>query len=60
MMGTVQDIDQKKSYEQSLQKSSQRITNILESMTDAFYTLDRDFNLTYVNQEAERLEIYCS
>ena len=55
MMGTVQDIDYRKNYEKSLQESSQRITNILESMTDAFYALDRDFNFTYINQEAESL-----
>ena len=55
MMGTVQNIDERKEREQALQQSNQRITNILESMTDAFYTLDRDFNFTYINQEAERL-----
>lgn len=55
MMGTVQNIDERKEREQSLQQSNQRITNILESMTDAFYALDRNFNFTYINQEAERL-----
>ncbi|MGL5077125.1 MAG: PAS domain-containing protein, partial [Waterburya sp.] len=55
MMGTVQDISDRKQTEQSLIDSNQRITNILESMTDAFYTLDRDFNFTYINQEAQRI-----
>ncbi|WP_052055731.1 PAS domain-containing protein [Myxosarcina sp. GI1] len=55
MMGTVQDISQRKQIEQSLLESSQRIVDILESMTDAFYTLDRDFNFTYLNQEAARV-----
>ncbi|MGL5796418.1 MAG: PAS domain S-box protein, partial [Waterburya sp.] len=54
MMGTVQDVSDRKQTEQSLLDSNQRITNILESMTDAFYTLDRDFNFTYINQEAQR------
>ncbi|GAB4531797.1 MAG: hypothetical protein Tsb0014_15610 [Pleurocapsa sp.] len=55
MMGTTQDISDRKNVEQSLVKSNQRITDILESMTDAFYTLDRDFNFIYVNQEAQRV-----
>ena len=32
-----------------------RATSILESITDAFFTLDREWRLTYVNQQAERL-----
>ena len=32
-----------------------RITNILESITDAFFAVDRDWRFTYVNSEAERL-----
>jgi PAS domain S-box-containing protein len=62
MMGTAQDISEqqaalreRKQIEQSLIDSNQRITNILESMTDAFYTLDRDFKFTYLNQEAQRV-----
>ncbi len=55
MMGTVQDITEGKQTEASLLSSNRRIKDILESMTDAFYTLDRDFNFTYVNKEAERV-----
>ncbi|MEC4815711.1 MAG: ATP-binding protein, partial [Scytonema sp. PMC 1069.18] len=29
--------------------------NILESITDAFYTLDKDWCFTYINRQAERL-----
>src|SRR4028119_126156 len=32
-----------------------RATSILESITDAFFTLDREWRLTYLNQQAERL-----
>lgn len=32
-----------------------RLARTLESITDAFYTLDRKWRFTYVNQEAERL-----
>ncbi len=38
---------------------AERHTNILESITDAFITIDRDWNFTYVNKEAERL-LRCS
>ncbi|WP_233747643.1 PAS domain-containing protein [Leptodesmis sichuanensis] len=33
----------------------QQVFNILESITDAFVALDRDWRFTYVNQEATRL-----
>ncbi|MBI2953868.1 MAG: PAS domain S-box protein [Chloroflexi bacterium] len=33
----------------------QRINNILESITDAFFALDHQWRFTYVNMEAERL-----
>ena len=35
--------------------SSERVTLILESITDAFFTLDREWRFTYVNSEAEKL-----
>src|SRR5690606_27320322 len=34
--------------------SREQVTNILESITDAFFALSRDWRLTYVNREAER------
>ena len=33
----------------------QRLRTTLESISDAFYTFDRDWRFTYVNHEAERL-----
>lgn len=38
-----------------LSSSRQRTQRILESITDAFFTLDRDWSFTYFNREAERL-----
>ena len=35
--------------------SRAQVTTILESITDAFFALDRDWHLTYVNRAAERL-----
>lgn len=61
MMGTAQDISQQQAAlrdreraEESMRRINQRVIDILESMTDAFYTLDPDFNFTYINQEAEK------
>jgi PAS domain S-box-containing protein len=38
-----------------LQELTDRLTTTLESITDAFFTLDREWRFTYVNREAERL-----
>ncbi len=34
---------------------TERHVNLLETITDAFITIDRDWNFTYINKEAERL-----
>ncbi|NTV62202.1 MAG: response regulator [Oscillochloris sp.] len=41
--------------EEALRHSSDRVTSILESITDAFFAVDMHWNFTYVNGEAERL-----
>ncbi|MGP1385767.1 MAG: PAS domain S-box protein [Thainema sp.] len=41
--------------EQALQAANQRISCILESMTDAFVALDRNWRITYINQTAARI-----
>jgi len=41
--------------EGSLLESQQRMVNILQTMPAAFIAMDGDFNLTYVNDMAERL-----
>lgn len=33
----------------------QQVSNVLESITDAFFALDHDWRFTYLNKEAERL-----
>ena len=42
-------------FEQQLIEYQNRISNILESFTDAFFEVDRDWIVTYWNKEAERL-----
>lgn len=46
--GTASDVHDIKIHDE-------RLARTLESITDAFYTLDRNWCFTYVNQEAERL-----
>lgn len=36
------------------QEASERITRTLESITDAFFTVDRDWRFTYLNRRAEQ------
>ena len=44
------DITEQKRAEEGLRESGRRIENILESITDAFYTLDREWCFTYINE----------
>lgn len=39
----------------ALQKAKDGISNILESITDAFFAVDCDWNYTYVNRKAEEI-----
>jgi PAS domain S-box-containing protein len=41
--------------ERELRDSNERITNILESISDAFVVLDREWCFTYVNPQAEQI-----
>jgi diguanylate cyclase (GGDEF)-like protein/PAS domain S-box-containing protein len=55
IQGAFQDISEKKRSEENAQLLEQRMTTTLDSITDAFYTLDRQWRFTYLNKEAERL-----
>ncbi|XGB41874.1 MAG: PAS domain S-box protein [Nodosilinea sp. LVE1205-7] len=54
MAGTHTDITAMKQTEAALQASHGRINDILESITDAFFALDQQFQFTYLNQRAEQ------
>lgn len=45
----------RKQVEADLQKSHKTVNNILESITDAFFSLDQEWRFTYVNSRAEQL-----
>ncbi|MBD2028042.1 PAS domain-containing protein [Leptolyngbya sp. FACHB-711] len=55
LVGVTLDITERKQFEESLQEANQKVSEILESITDAFITFDQDWHYTYVNQEAARL-----
>ncbi|MDQ8200250.1 PAS domain S-box protein [Pelagicoccus enzymogenes] len=60
--GAFQDITKQKRIEdelrdrdRELEGAVERLTATLESITDAFFTVDKEWKFTYVNGEAERL-----
>lgn len=55
MVAVTDDITTRKKIEQKNRQLSKRLTVTLESITDAFLTIDTEWNFTYMNSEAERL-----
>ncbi|MCE9660777.1 MAG: PAS domain-containing protein [Burkholderiales bacterium] len=55
IQGALQDITERKVAALQAGKVADRLINTLESISDAFFTVDRDWRFTYVNREAERL-----
>ncbi len=53
IVGFSEDITERKDAEEAIRASRNHIQNILESTTDAFFEVDRDFTFTYVNRKAE-------
>ncbi len=53
--GTNTDISEERRVEAALRESQDRYRTILESITDAFFALDRGWKFTYVNRKAEAL-----
>jgi PAS domain S-box-containing protein len=52
--GALQDISERKQALKQAQRLAERLATTLESISDAFYTLDNDWRFTYINPEAER------
>ncbi len=55
LIGAIADITDRKRAEQALHDSEVQGRNTLESITDAFFALDEDWQFTYVNGAAEIL-----
>ncbi|MBD1920981.1 PAS domain S-box protein [Microcoleus sp. FACHB-831] len=54
-IGSCIDISDRKAAEEEAQNANKQITNILESITDAFVSSDIDWRFTYANPQAEKL-----
>ncbi|MEO8230253.1 MAG: PAS domain-containing protein, partial [Chloroflexota bacterium] len=54
--GVVQDVSALREAQVHAERFDARLVRTLASMTDAFYTLDRDWRFTFVNPEAERIQ----
>ncbi len=52
---SARDVTDRWRSEEALRDWSNRVVGILESITDAFLAIDRDWRYTYANHEAERL-----
>lgn len=46
---------ERKQVEDVIQTTRDKLSAVLESITDAFFSVDNDFRLTYLNREAERI-----
>ncbi|WP_316815798.1 PAS domain S-box protein [Pedobacter nyackensis] len=49
------DIDKSVKAELAVKKKAEEIENILESITDGFFTVNKNWNFTYINKEFERI-----
>jgi PAS domain S-box-containing protein len=50
-----EDITEIAAAQQLIKRQAEHLANILESITDAFLSIDKQGNLNYINREAERL-----
>jgi diguanylate cyclase (GGDEF)-like protein/PAS domain S-box-containing protein len=53
--GIIRDISERKRIQEQLQRSSEQVTEILESISDTFFSLDSEWRFTYLNASAEQL-----
>ncbi|MET3132032.1 diguanylate cyclase (GGDEF)-like protein/PAS domain S-box-containing protein [Oxalobacteraceae bacterium GrIS 1.11] len=55
LLGSLHDITPDKQAAALISRRLERLSATLESITDGFFTLDRDWHFTYLNRAAERL-----
>jgi diguanylate cyclase (GGDEF)-like protein/PAS domain S-box-containing protein len=55
VMGTTKDVTERKKNERELRKRTKQILNILESTTDGYFSVDKNWRVQYFNARAEGL-----
>jgi PAS domain S-box-containing protein len=55
VQGAFQDISDRKEVEERTRMLAHSLASTLETITDAFLTIDREWRLTFINTEAERV-----
>jgi PAS domain S-box-containing protein len=55
LQGACQDISESKRAAEDARLMARQLTTTLESLTDAFFTVDRHWRITYANGQAERI-----
>ncbi|WP_336367638.1 PAS domain S-box protein [Marinobacter sp. C2H3] len=55
LQGAFQDVTASHQALEQIRRFAERQSTIFESITDAFFTVDRDWRFTYVNQRSEEL-----
>lgn len=55
VVGSSSDITMLKKMEENLHSSNQLIHNILESITEGFFALDQNWNITFINSQGAKL-----
>ncbi|MDF5709371.1 MAG: PAS domain S-box protein [Nostoc sp. S4] len=55
VIGFVVDLSERKQAQAALQQANQRVTRTLESMSDAFITLDREWQIVHQNAAAQQI-----
>lgn len=55
IQGAFQDISDRKQAAEAYRLIAERLTTTLESITEGFYTVDREWRFTYINNKAEQV-----
>ncbi len=55
IVGIAEDITQRKMAQEQLAASRRKYKSILDTINDAFFSLDKNFNFTYFNSKAEKI-----
>ena len=55
VLGVGRNVSARRRAERALREANERLTEILESISDGFYVLDEHWRFSYVNESAERM-----